>query len=172
MADGGRCDMASYQADRRETFFDVSYASFTTAFEALLGRTDVAAFTEITSTHADAARAKLAAAVGPLDFSLFQKLDHGGILTAVASRPTRAMTYVFGNALIAVEMTKHDPRTGLYVPLRLFVQEVAPQRVLVTYDRPSAAMAQFSSPAIDEVARGLDHKVERLLAATVERARA
>jgi uncharacterized protein (DUF302 family) len=103
---------------------------------------------------------------------LFQKLDHGGILTAVASRPTRAMTYVFGNALIAVEMTKHDPRTGLYMPLRLFVQEVAPQRVLVTYDRPSAAMAQFSSPAIDEVARGLDHKVERLLAATVERARA
>ena len=164
--------MASYQANRHETFFDVSYAGFTTAFEALLGRMDVAAFTEITGMGGEAARAKLAASVGPLEFSLFQKLDHGGILSSVASRPTRAMTYVFGNALIAVQMTAHDPRVGLYVPLRLFVQEVTPQRVLVTYDRPSAALAQFASPAIDEVARALDHKVERLLAATVERARA
>src|ERR1700677_2600624 len=135
--------MGSYQAERREIFIDVSYAAFTTAFEALLGRMDVAAFTEITPIGAETARAKLAAVVGPLDFTLFQKLDHGGILIAVASRPTRAMTYVFGNALIAVQMTTHDPRAGLYVPLRLFVQEIAPQRVLVTYDLPSAAMAQL-----------------------------
>ena len=110
--------------------------------------------------------------VGPLDFTLFQKLDHGGLLTALAGRPSRAMTYVFGNALIAVEMTRHDARAGLYVPLRLFVQEIGAQRVGVTYDLPSAAMAQFESPAIDEVARALDGKVERLLAETIARARA
>jgi uncharacterized protein (DUF302 family) len=161
----------AYSAIRRESTFEVSYAAFTTAFEALLGRMDVAAFADLAKLGPDAARAKLASVVGPLDFTLFQKLDHGGILTALAARPTRAMTYVFGNALIAVEMTKHDPRAGLYVPLRLFVQEIAPQRVLVTDDLPSAAMAQLESRAIDDVARSLDDKVERLLAATIERAR-
>jgi uncharacterized protein (DUF302 family) len=164
--------MTTYQATRHEALFAVSYAAFTKAFEDLLGRMDVTTFTEITTIGADAARAKLASVVGPLDFTLFQKLDHGGILTALTARPTRAMTYVFGNALIAVEMTKYDARAGLYVPLRLFVQEVDSHRVLVTYDLPSAAMAQFASPAIDEVARSLDRKVERLLEVTVARAHA
>jgi uncharacterized protein (DUF302 family) len=162
--------MPTYQAIRQETFFDVSYAALTNAFEALLGRMDVAAFPEITTLGADAARAKLASIAGPLELALFQKLDHGAILTALAARPTRAMTYVLGNALIAVEMTKHDARAGLYVPLRLLVQEVGPRRVLVTYDLPSAAMAQFQSPAIDEAARSLDRKVERLLEETSKRA--
>jgi hypothetical protein len=47
-----------------------------------------------------------------------------------------------GNALIAVQMTTHDARAGLYVPLRLFVQEIAKSRVMVTYDLPSATMIQ------------------------------
>ena len=37
---------------------------------------------------------------------------------------------------------------------------------------PSAAMAQFQSPAIDEIARSLDRKVERLLEETGKRAHA
>jgi hypothetical protein len=30
-------------------------------------------------------------------------------------KPAGAIAYVFGNALIAFEMTKHDPRASLYV---------------------------------------------------------
>jgi uncharacterized protein (DUF302 family) len=116
-------------------------------------------------------RETLASFVGPYDFSLFQTIDHGGLRTALAGEPTRATTYVFGNALIAVEMTKHEPRAGLYVPLRLYVQEIEPGRVMVTYDVPSASMAQFALAAVDEVARALDEKVQRLLDATVTRAR-
>jgi len=56
--------MPTYQAIRQETFFDVSYAALTNAFEALLGRMNVAAFPEITTLGADAARAKLASIVG------------------------------------------------------------------------------------------------------------
>ena len=67
-------------------------------------------------------------------------------------------------------MTKHDARAGLYVPLRLFVQEIAEGRVLITYDLPSALMAQFSSKEIDAVARGLDAKVERVLQEAAKRA--
>jgi uncharacterized protein (DUF302 family) len=160
--------MPSYGAVRREVVFDVGHAAFSTAFESLLGRTDVGAFAA--TTPPDVLQKTLTSFVGPFDFSLFQKIDHGGLRTALAQKPTRATTYVFGNALIAVEMTSHEPRAGLYVPLRLFVQEIEAGRVLVTYDVPSASMAQFGMAAVDEVARSLDAKVQRLLDATVAHA--
>jgi uncharacterized protein (DUF302 family) len=162
--------MPTYQTDRRELVFEVDYAAFSDAFEALLGRTDVNAFAGGAAPTPEDMRKKLVSFVGPLDFSLFQKIDHGGLRTVIAGKPTRATTYVFGNALIAVEMTTHDARAGLYVPLRLFVQEVAKGRVLVTYELPSANLAQFRVAAIDDVARSLDDKVQRLLDATVARA--
>jgi uncharacterized protein (DUF302 family) len=133
---------------------------------------DLDALSNVATQSPQAARAKLASFVGPLDFTLFQKLDHGGLLTALTGKPTRATTYVFGNALIAFEMTKHDGRVGLYVPLRLFVQELGERRVLVTYDLPSSTMAQFASPEVDAVARSLDQKVRRLLEEAVKRAHA
>lgn len=159
---------ASYQAIRREVVFDVGHAAFSAAFESLLGRTDVAAFAATTTP--EVLRKTLTSFVGPFDFSLFQKIDHGGLRTALAGKPTHATTYVFGNALIAVEMTSHEPRAGLYVPLRLFVQEIEAGRVLVTYDVPSASMAQFGVAPVDDVARSLDDKVQRLLDATVAQA--
>ena len=138
--------MTTYQANRREVEFDVSHAAFSAAFEELLGRTDVRAFADVAPLTAEAARDRLASFVGPLDFSLFQKIDHGGLRTAIAGKPTRATTYVFGNALIAVQMTTYDARAGLYVPLRVFVQEIANRRVMVTYDLPSATMMHLACP--------------------------
>jgi hypothetical protein len=72
--------------------------------------------------------------------------------------------------LIAVEMTQHVARAGLYVPLRLFVEGVADQRVRVIYDVPSSLMAQFGSADVNLVARGLDTKVERILDETAKAA--
>jgi uncharacterized protein (DUF302 family) len=153
----------TYEATQVEETLEVSHADFTRAFEGLLGKMNFEALSALPTLSAEAARTKLASFVGPLDFTLFQKIDHGAVLTALTGRQARAVTYVFGNALIAVEMTRHDARAGLYVPLRLFVQEIAEGRVRVTYDRPSSLLAPFGSPDIDAVARGLDAKVERLL---------
>lgn len=153
----------SYEAVRRELIFDVSHTAFCAALEGLLGRMDPAVLDELGRATPEAARAKLASFVGPLDFTLFQKLDHGQIVNVLYGARARATTYVFGNALIAVEMTRRDLRAGLYVPLRLFVQETARGSILVTYDLPSATLAQFGSPTIDAVARSLDDKVERLI---------
>ncbi len=160
----------SYQATRLELAFDLSHADLTRAIEQLLGRIDPEALTDLAAGSPEAARAKLASFSGPLDFTLFQRIDHGAVLAALTERRVPATTYVFGNALIAVEMTRHDVRAGLYVPLRLMVLEVAPQRVLVTYDLPSSILAQLASPAIDAVARTLDAKIERLLEESVRRA--
>ena len=109
--------------------------------------------------------------MGPLDFTLFQRLDHGALVASPSGQHARAVTYVFGNALIAVEMTKHVLRTGLYVPLRLFVEEVGEAEVRVTYDPPSSLIAPLGSMEADAVARGLDRKVERLVRETLDRAR-
>jgi uncharacterized protein (DUF302 family) len=162
----------TYEVTQVERTIDVPYAELTLAFESLLGRMDAAALEALRPLTAETARAKLASFVGPLDFVLFQKLDHGALVTALYGRQARAMTYVFGNALIAVEMTKHDLRAGLHVPLRLFVEEVADGRVRVTYDLPSSLIAPLGSAPADAVARELDAKVERLLDETVARAAA
>jgi uncharacterized protein (DUF302 family) len=146
----------------------ISHANFARAFESLLGRMPVEAFGDLPAMTPEAAREKLASFVGPLDFTLFQKIDHGAILTTFTGDHREATTYVFGNALIAVEMTKHVARVGLYVPLRLFVEAVADDRVRVTYDLPSSLVAPFGSPEVNAVARGLDEKVERLLDETVK----
>jgi uncharacterized protein (DUF302 family) len=160
----------AYEARRIERELAVSHAAFGLALEALLGRMDVEALAAIAGQPPDDAMATLQAFVGPLDFTLFQKLDHGGLLSAFTGKPTNATTYVFGNALIAIEMTKHDPRVGLYVPLRLFVHEVAPGRVQVTYDLPSATLGQFGSAEVDGVAHELDAKVVRLIDEAAKRA--
>ncbi len=126
---------------------------------------DVAFLQQMASHSPESARERHGSLEGASGFVLFQRLDHGTLLTVLGGRPTRATTYVFGNALVAVEMTKHAPRVGLYVPLRLFVHELEPGRVAVTYDVPSRTIAQYASPEVDSVAQDLDAKVEQLVAA-------
>ena len=153
----------SHQVTQVEVIVETSHAAFTRAFESLLGRMPVEVFGELPSLSPQGAREKLASLVGPLDFILFQKIDHGSIVRALTGGPCEATTYVFGNALIAVEMTRHVARAGLYVPLRLFVEAVASDRVRVTYDLPSSLMAPFGSADVNGVARKLDEKVARIL---------
>jgi hypothetical protein len=57
-------------------------------------RMPVEALSAVHSLSAEAARERLASYVGPLDFALFQKLDHGAIVTALVGRPCKATTYV------------------------------------------------------------------------------
>jgi uncharacterized protein (DUF302 family) len=159
-----------YEVTQLESVVDVSYSGFTRAFESLLGRMNAQELGHLGKLSAEVARARLASFVGPLDFVLFQKLDHGALVASLYGRVAHAMTYVFGNALIAVEMTKHDLRAGLHVPLRLFVEEVGEGRVRITYDLPSSLIAPLGSAAANAVARELDAKVERLLAETLARA--
>ena len=161
--------MTTYEASRRELSLAVPYAAFCAAFEGLVGRTDTYAVGTPGDLAPEEYRARLASYVGPFDFSLFQKLDHGAVLRGLGIGSTRATTYVFGNALIASEMTRHDIRAGLYVPLRLLVRETAADNVLVTYDLPSAAMAQFECAEIDAVANALDDKIQVLLEETIKR---
>jgi hypothetical protein len=159
----GEATDRQYSAIRRQRTFSVAYEGFTRALEALLGTMDNEALSRLAGRSRAEAQAVLEGFVGPSGLALFQKLDHGALLTAFTGQATRALTYVLGNALIAIQMTRHVPMVGLYVPLRLYVREMAATTVLVTYDVPSATLAQFGVAAVDEVARGLDGKMEALL---------
>jgi uncharacterized protein (DUF302 family) len=153
----------TYNANRVDRTFDIPYDKFVRGLESLLGRMDAAVLQKLPAATPDDARRQLAKFVGPSGFTIFQEVGHGALVRAFTGRPARSMTYVFGNALIAIEMTKHVPEVGLYVPLRMFVEETGPGTVRVTYDLPSSTLRQFGSAPVNEVARDLDEKVERLL---------
>jgi uncharacterized protein (DUF302 family) len=161
----------AYAARRREYTLDVGYDAFTGALLSMIGRTDLRAVDGTGASSWADVRKQLASFVGPSDFSLFQTIDHGNLLSAFAGHTIRAATYVFGNALIAIEMTKHVPTAGLYVPLRLFVQELEPRRVKVVHDVPSDQLSQLGSPEVTAVAESLDTKVEKLIAGALARAK-
>jgi uncharacterized protein (DUF302 family) len=158
-----RCVDHPYRTVRRELRFAVPFADFTRALESLLGTIEPAVLAEIARYSPERAREELASMVGLSGFALFQKVEHGTLLKSLVGRGVHATTYVFGNALIAIEMTKHEPKVGLYVPLRLHVSKSDPGEVTVTYDIPSATLAQFHSPSVDAVASSLDTKVDKLV---------
>lgn len=160
----------SYSAIRRELTFDVAYEAFTHALERSLGTMEIDAAQRMATRPPQELREQLQSFAGSSGFSLFQKIDHGALLSVLGGGETRAATYVFGNGLIAFEMTKVDPRAGLYVPLRLFVRAIGPLEIEVTYDVPSTILDQLASSEITAVAESLDRKVERMVSDAVNRA--
>jgi uncharacterized protein (DUF302 family) len=152
-----------YTAIRREACFAVPFADFTRAFESLLGRMDPETLPELVRDAPDRARAKLVAVLGLSGFALFQKVEHGVILRALAGRSSAATMYVLGNALLAYEMARHEPDAALYVSPRVLVVELDRSSVRITYDLPSAALAQFESDAVDAAAATVDLRLAKLV---------
>ena len=64
-----------------------------------------------------AARVQIAVMAGPSGFMLFSTSDHGTLLRIVGQE-RKAVQYVIGNPLFAVEMTRHAIDAALYAPLR------------------------------------------------------
>jgi uncharacterized protein (DUF302 family) len=95
---------------------------------------------------------------------LFGTMDHGALL-AMAGKPVRAVQYVVGNPLFAVQMTRHNVAAGLYAPLRLFVYENGAGKTVLEYDKPSSLFGQFHNDRIDAVAAMLERKLEELVGA-------
>ena len=112
------------------------------------------------------AKRRLEAVAGPGGLMLFAAVDHGSLL-AVLGQSRKAVQYVLGNPLLAVQMTRHDPAAGLYAPLRLLVYEDEEGKTLLEYDTPSSLFGQFRDDRVDAVAAVLDRKVEELVAAAV-----
>src|SRR5713101_8537590 len=116
---------------------------------------------------AEKVKAKIEAMVGPSGFMLFRTTDHGGLLR-LAGQKKKAIQYVVGNPLFAVQMTQHDIRSSLYAPLRVLIYENDEGKTSVEYDKPSSLFGQFGNAKVTDVATMLDRKLEQLVAKGVQ----
>jgi uncharacterized protein (DUF302 family) len=89
---------------------------------------------------------------------IFGTQAHGDLLN-IYGKPVKAIQYVIGNPLIAIQMTVHDIRAALYAPLRMIVYEDNKGHAMVEYDLPSTLFGQFGNDDVLKVAVGLDIKM-------------
>jgi uncharacterized protein (DUF302 family) len=111
---------------------------------------------------AEKVRAQIEAMAGPSGFMLFRTSDHGALLR-LAGQKKKAIQYLVGHPLFAVQMTQHDIRASLYAPLRVLIYENEDGKTSVEYDKPSSLFGQFGNAKVTEVATMLDRKLEQLV---------
>jgi uncharacterized protein (DUF302 family) len=144
---------------------DRPFADVQGAFEKRLGRFDPDVSMEMAEGSDPAAvRARIGAMAGASDFMLFGTSDHGRLLRIVGQQ-RKAVQYVVGNPLFAVEMTRHAIGAALYAPLRVLIYEADDGKTCIEYDRPSSLFGQFGDQRVGRMAAALDQKLEDLAAA-------
>jgi uncharacterized protein (DUF302 family) len=141
-----------------------SFTQVTSAIEKQLGKFDpeIGASFAAPSPDPAAIEAKIHAMEGSSGLMIFAVRDHGQLLE-LKGRRGLARQYVIGNPLVALEMTQHDLLAGEYAPVRLYVYVGEDHLTHIDYDLPSSIFGRFKSKQIDEVAKGLDAKLERLV---------
>jgi uncharacterized protein (DUF302 family) len=136
-------------------------------FERQLGRADTAAYmASLSRGDVKATCAMIEAMAGSSGFMLFAMHDHGALLGLVGRR-RRALQYILGNPLFAIEMTRHAIAASLYAPLRVLLYENDEGTTCIEYDRPSSIFGQFGNDEVNRVAASLDQKLERLAATAI-----
>jgi uncharacterized protein (DUF302 family) len=146
---------------------DKPFAEVKAEFEGRLGKFDPDAYKSLTDgSTPEQIRARLGAMVGPSGFLLFTTHDHGSLLRIVG-RPRKAIQYIVGNPLFAIEMTRHSIGAALYAPLRVLIYEDDNGKTCIEYDRPSSLFGQFGDNQVDAMAASLDKKLGDLAAAAL-----
>ncbi len=132
-------------------------------FERQLGRFDPDAVNKSLAAgeNAETVRAKIEPMAGPSGLVLFAVYDHGSLLK-IAGLARKALQYVVGNPLYAIQMTRHAIGASLYAPLRVLLYENDEGKACLEYDRPSSLFGQFGDDRIARTASSLDHKLEEL----------
>jgi uncharacterized protein (DUF302 family) len=147
---------------------DKPFNQVTESFERQLGQFKPEVYRSLArGENFEEVRGKLEAMTGPSGFMLFRTSDHGAMLR-LAGQKKKAVQYLVGNPLFAIQMTRHDIRGGLYAPLRVLLYENEEGKTCVEYDRPSSLFGQFGNAKVTDVAIMLDRKLEQLLAQAVQ----
>ena len=165
---GNPVNDSRFTVDHVHLATDKPFEEVAQAFERQLGRFDQDVYKSLAAGgDAEGAKAKIEAMAGPSGFMLFGTTDHGALLRVVGQK-RKAVQYVVGNPLFALQMTQHDIRAGLYAPLRVLLYEDERGRTCLEYDKPSSLFGQFQNDRIGPTAAMLDKKLEAMIAAAVE----
>jgi len=166
--EGGKIMIEDVQVKHVRVRTEKSFGEVAAALEARMGRFDPAVYDQLRRGDApEAVRARLEGMVGPSGFMLFRTSDHGALLRLVGQKK-KAVQYLVGNPLFAIQMTQHDVRAGLYAPLRVLLYENEDGKTCVEYDRPSSLFGQLGNANVTEVATMLDRKLEQLVAEAIQ----
>jgi uncharacterized protein (DUF302 family) len=164
---GNPMEGSRFTVDHIRLTTDKPFEGVAAAFERQLGRFDPDVYKSLAgSGDAEGTRARIEGMVGPSGFMLFGTSDHGALLR-LAGQKRKAVQYVVGNPLFALQMTQHDIRASLYAPLRVLLYENEEGKTCVEYDKPSSLFGQFGKPEINAVAATLDRKLEALVAVAI-----
>jgi uncharacterized protein (DUF302 family) len=140
----------------------------TSAFNQQLGQFNEEAYKSLAAGEdVEKTRAKLEAMVGPSGFMLFRTSDHGSLLRLVGQKK-KAIQYLVGNPLFAIQMTQHDIKASLYAPLRVLIYENEQGKTCLEYDSASSLFGQFGNAKVTDVATMLDRKMEQLVAKAIQ----
>jgi uncharacterized protein (DUF302 family) len=165
---GNPMDVTRVSVEHVRVTAEAPFEKVTKDFEQQIGHFDPSAYQQLNSgANPDEVRAKLKAMEGPSGFMLFRTSDHGALLR-LAGQKRKAIQYLVGNPLFALQMTRHDLRAGLYAPLRVLIYENEQGKTCVEYDKPSSQFGQFGNAKVTEVALMLDRKLEQLVAKVLE----
>jgi uncharacterized protein (DUF302 family) len=167
-ASGEPADRARFTVEHVQVKSDRPFAAVVAAFESRLGKFDPAVYQYLREGgDPEESRARIEAMAGPSGFMLFDRRDHGKLLR-LAGQKKKALQYLVGNPLFAIQMTQHDIRASLYAPLRVLLYEDEEGKTCVEYDRPSAFFGQFANAKVTAVATMLDRKLEQLVARAIQ----
>jgi uncharacterized protein (DUF302 family) len=154
--------------DHVQVVTDKPFDQVVKAFEQQLGQFNPEVYKSLSAGEdAEKVRAKIEAMVGPSGFMLFKTSDHGALLR-LAGQKKKAIQYLVGNPLFALQMTQHDIRASLYAPLRVLIYENEQGKTCVEYDKPSSLFGQFDNAKVTEAATMLDRKLEQLVAKAIQ----
>jgi homoserine O-acetyltransferase/O-succinyltransferase len=164
---GNPMNSSRFTVDHVRVTSDKPFDDVAAAFVRQLGKYDAGPLKELAAGgDAKAVRAKLEALAGPSGLMLFGTQEHG-LLLRVVGQKRKAVQYIVGNPLVAVEMTQHDIRASLYAPLRVLIYEDEAGKTCLEYDRPSSLFGQFRNDQVAPTAASLDRKLEELVAKAI-----
>ena len=164
---GNPMNDSRFTVDHVRLATDKPFEEVARGFERQLGRFDPDVYKSLAAGgDAEEAKAKIEAMAGPSGFMLFATHNHGALLR-LAGQKRKAVQYVVGNPLFALQMTQHDIRASLYAPLRVLIYEDERGRTCLEYDKPSSLFGQFNDDRIAPVATMLDRKLEDLVTTAI-----
>jgi len=161
---GSSMTKSRFTVDHVRVTSDKPFDDVVAAFMRQLGKYDEGVRKELAAGgDSKVVRTKFAALVGPSGFMLFGTQDHGLLLQLVGQK-RKAIQYVIGNPLFAIEMTRHAIGASLYAPLRVLIYEADDGKTCIEYDKPASLFGQFGDEQVGRMAATLDQKLEDLAA--------
>ena len=100
--------------------------------------------------------------IGESGFTIFSTVEHTPLLT-VSGKISKAIQYMAGNPLLALQMSHLLPEVALYAPLRFVVYQDEAGQTFIAYDNIVSQVAQYQHEEITQVAQVVLHKLRTLL---------